>query len=274
MSVNTLHRHAGALALCATLLFAGAPARAAEPAAAFEPVSGQAGKDVVWVPTPADMVERMLDLAAVTPQDLVIDLGSGDGRNVIAAAKRGARALGVEFNPDMVALSERNAAQAGVAGRVRFVQGDMFEADISQATVMALFLLPDNLRRLTDKFLDLKPGTRIVANTFGIAGWNPDEITQLGTTCYAWCSAMLYIVPAKVAGTWTLGNARLALEQNFQELSGALGDGRQQWPVSEAKLRGEHISFTVNGVRHEGTVAGDSMQGRRQDGSSWSARRN
>lgn len=273
MTRNTLRRHAGNLALCASLLWSTPAALAAEAAAPFEPVSGQAGKDVVWVPTPGEMVERMLDLAAVTPQDFVIDLGSGDGRNVIAAAKRGARALGVEFNPDMVALSERNAKAAGVAGRAQFVQGDMFEADISRATVMALFLLPDNLRRLTDKFVNLKPGTRIVANTFGIAGWNPDEMTQLGTTCYAWCSAMLYIVPAKVAGTWNLGNARLVLEQNFQELAGTLAEGGRQAPLSEAKLRGERITFTVNGVRHEGTVSGDSMQGKRQDGSSWSARR-
>ncbi|MSQ52061.1 MAG: class I SAM-dependent methyltransferase [Betaproteobacteria bacterium] len=139
----------------------------------FEPYSGQPGKDVVWVPTPAATVSKMLDVARVTPQDFVMDLGSGDGRNIIAAAKLGARALGVEYNPDMVTLSEREAAKEGVADKAKFVQGDMFTADISQATVMALFLLPDNLRKLNQKFLDLRPGTRIVVNTFGIEGGRP-----------------------------------------------------------------------------------------------------
>ena len=128
----------------------------------FEPTPGQAGKDVVWVPTPPELVEKMLDMAKVTPQDIVMDLGSGDGRNVIAAAKRGARAIGFEFNPDMVALSRRLAQEAGVPDRATFVEGDMFEADISKATVLALFLLPSNLDKLAPKFLALKPGTRIV----------------------------------------------------------------------------------------------------------------
>src|SRR4029453_8755291 len=118
----------------------------------FVPQPGQPGKDVVWVPTPPELVERMMDLAAVTPQDFVIDLGSGDGRNVIAAAKRGARALGVEYNPNMVALSRRIAAKEGVAEKAAFVQGDMYEADISQATVLALFLLTENLNKLAPKF--------------------------------------------------------------------------------------------------------------------------
>src|SRR3990172_1040881 len=136
----------------------------------FVPQVGQAGKDVVWVPTPPELVEAMLDMAKVTPQDYVIDLGSGDGRNVIAAARRGARALGVEYNPKMVALSTRNAAAAGLAGRAAFVEGDMYEADISKASVMALFLLPSNMLQLRPKFLDLRPGSRIVSNTFGIEG--------------------------------------------------------------------------------------------------------
>src|SRR5687768_4158325 len=141
----------------------------------FERQVGQPGKDVVWVPTPPEMVERMLDLAEVTPQDFVIDLGSGDGRNVIGAAKRGAQALGVEFNPDMVVLSKKNAAQAGVSDKAMFVEGDMYEADISKANVLALFLLPSNMLQLRQKFLDLRPGIRIVSNTFGIEGWTPDE---------------------------------------------------------------------------------------------------
>src|SRR5262249_30791614 len=124
----------------------------------YQPTIGQDGKDVVWAPTAPVVVEQMLDVAKVTPQDFVIDLGSGDGRNVIAAAKRGARGLGVEFNPDLVELAKQLAAQAGVADKAKFVEGDMYEADLTPATVLALYLLPRNLERLLPKFLDLKPG--------------------------------------------------------------------------------------------------------------------
>ncbi len=244
----------------------------------YKPVEGQPGKDVVWVPSPSDMVERMLDLAAVTPRDFVIDLGSGDGRNVIAAARRGARALGVEYNPDLVTLSRQNAAEAGVADKAGFIQGDMFEADISQASVMVLFLLPANLSRLAHRLLTLKPGSRIVANTFGIASWNPDEIVRMDSGCYAWCSAMLYIVPARVVGNWTLGERRLELEQSFQEVSGkamqAGQAGAAGQAIIEGKLRGTQIGFTLGTTRYEGRVDGDTMQGTLPDGSPWIARRN
>ena len=163
----------------------------------FQPVSGQAGKDVVWVPTSPALIEKMLDLAKVTPNDFVIDLGSGDGRMVIAAAKRGARALGVEYNPKMVELSRRLAKEAGVADRATFVEGDMYEADISKATVLALFLLPENLRRLEPKFRALPAGTRIVVNTFGIPEWNADVTEQITENCTSWCTAMLYRLPPK-----------------------------------------------------------------------------
>ena len=161
----------------------------------FQPVSGQAGKDVVWVPTSPALVEKMLDLAQVTKDDFVVDLGSGDGRMVIAAAKRGARALGVEFNPQMVELSRRLAKEAGVADRASFVEGDMYEADISKATVLALFLLPENLRRLEPKFRALPAGTRIVVNTFGIPEWTADVTEQITDNCTSWCTAMLYRIP-------------------------------------------------------------------------------
>jgi len=170
-------------------------ADAAAQNATYEPTPGQAGKDVVWVPTPQELVEKMLDMAKVTPQDIVIDLGSGDGRNVIAAAKRGARAFGFEFNPDMVALARRRAQEAGVADKATFIEGDMFQADISRATVLALFLLPDNLRNLKDKFERLAPGTRIVTNGYEIDGWVPNEVGQATGECGSWCTAYLYIVP-------------------------------------------------------------------------------
>ena len=152
---------------------------------------------MVWVPTPPELVEKMLDLAKVSSGDYVIDLGSGDGRNVIAAAKRGARALGVEFNPEMVALSTRLAAEAGVADKAKFVEGDMFEADFSEATVLAMFLLPDNLDRLKPKMAKMRPGTRIVLNTFGVPGWKPDVTERIEGSCSNWCTALLYTLPAK-----------------------------------------------------------------------------
>ena len=240
-------------------LAAGA-ALAQTPAEPFQPTVGQEGKDVVWVPTPHSLVETMLDMAQVTPQDYVIDLGSGDGRNVIAAAKRGARALGVEYNPDMVDLSRRAAATEGVADKATFVQGDMFEADISQATVLALFLLPENMRRLTPKFLDLRPGSRIVANTFGIDGWKADATDKGPGECTSWCTALLYIVPAKVAGTWRLPHGELALEQSFQMVSGVFTTGGESLPITNGRLRGDEITFTAGGIEYAGRVNGDTME--------------
>jgi SAM-dependent methyltransferase len=223
----------------------------------YEPKVGQPGKDVVWVPSPETTVEKMLDVAKVTTQDFVVDLGSGDGRNVIAAAKRGARGLGVEYNPDMVELSKRNAEKAGVSDKATFVQGDMFAADFSQATVLALFLLPDNLSKLRDKFANLKPGTRIVANTFGIEGWTPEESVTIQGDCTSWCTVLLYYVPAKVAGTWTTAQGVLALKQDFQTVSGTLGAAS----IENSKLLGDEISFTASGSAYKGRVNGDSITG-------------
>jgi SAM-dependent methyltransferase len=230
-------------------------------AAEFEPYSGQPGKDVIWVPTPYVLVEKMLDMARVTREDYVIDLGSGDGRNVIGAAKRGARALGVEYNPDMVELSRRIAAKEGVADKAKFVHGDMFEADISRATVLALFLLPDNMRKLKQKFLGLRPGARIVTNGYEIDGWEADEVGKAGGDCVSWCTAYLYIVPANVAGTWQLPEGDLRLEQDFRSLSGTLSTGGQTIPIANARLSGERISFTAGMARYEGRVNGNAMQG-------------
>jgi len=228
----------------------------------YEPIEGQAGKDVVWVPTPLVLVEKMLDMARVTPRDFVMDLGSGDGRNIIAAAKRGARALGVEYNPDMVELSRRNAAREGVADKAQFVQGDMYEADISQATVLALFLLTENLNRLAPKFLALKPGSRIVVNGFEIDDWKFDETGRAEGDCMSWCTAYLYIVPARVEGTWRLPQGgRLKLEQKFQELTGTLTAGGTSTPITNGRLRGEQIRFTVGGTEYTGRVDGDTMSG-------------
>ena len=187
-------------ALLAITTFVIATAAGAQPTApASEPYVGQPGKDVIWVPTPPSLVEKMLDMAAVTPKDFVMDLGSGDGRNVIAAAKRGARALGVEYDENLVQVSRQAAKAEGVADRAKFVQGDMYEADISKATVLALFLLPDNLQRLKHKFERLRRGTRIVTNGYQIAGWEAREVGVAGGDCAPWCTAYLYIVPASSA---------------------------------------------------------------------------
>jgi SAM-dependent methyltransferase len=275
-----LWRSVTALAIVLTVAspgFAEAQTSTAPPAAAqggetFVPQVGQAGKDVVWVPTPPQLVEKMLDLAAVTPRDFVMDLGSGDGRNIIAAAKRGARAVGVEYNPKMVELSKRSAAEAGVGDKAQFVEGDMYQADISQANVLALFLLPSNMLQLRQKFLDLQPGSRIVSNTFGIEGWTPDETVTLDSDCNAWCTALLWIVPAKVAGTWRVGGEELVLSQEYQVVSGTLG-GRE---IAGGRLRGDQIRFTVGSAEYTGRVAGDRIEGTIQAGApqaQWTATR-
>lgn len=241
----------------------------------FEPTVGQEGRDVVWVPTPYILVEKMLDMAKVKPQDFVMDLGSGDGRNIIAAAKRGARAVGVEYNPQMVDYSRAMAEKAGVSDKAQFIEGDMFEADISEATVLALFLLPDNLRKLTPKFLDMKPGSRIVANGFGIDGWEADETGKSEGDCGAWCTAYLYIVPAKIAGTWKLRGGELTLEQTFQKVSGTLDSGGKRVPITNGRLRGDLITFTAGGSDYSGRVKGQTMQGKAKGGTSgaWTATR-
>ena len=227
----------------------------------YTPYEGQPGKDVIWVPTPPALVEKMLDMLQVTAKDLVIDLGSGDGRNVIAAAKRGARGLGVEYDADMVTLSRKKAEQAGIADRAKFVQGDMYEADISQATALALFLLPVNLEKLIPKFLELPAGTRIVNNGYRIPGWEEAEIGQIGGVCYTWCTAYLYLVPAKVAGTWRLPAGELQFRQDFQALTGTLTtkDGRAH-PV-RGSVKADRVHFIVGLDTYEGRVRGKEMSG-------------
>jgi precorrin-6B methylase 2 len=244
--------------LAIVLLFTGLGASVASAQTpTYEPTPGQAGKDVVWVPTPPELVEKMLDMAKVTPQDIVMDLGSGDGRNVIAAAKRGARAYGFEFNPDMVALSRKRAQEAGVADRATFIEGDMFEADISKATVLALFLLPSNLDKLAPKFLALRPGTRMVNNTFQVTGWDADATETVEGSCTSWCTSHLNIIPARAAGTWRLGTNDLTLTQEFQMVSGTLGTT----PITGGRMNGEQISFKAGDTQYTGKVSGDRMEG-------------
>jgi SAM-dependent methyltransferase len=256
-AANALVNACLALALVPAVVAAQTATTQAPPTGQYEPKVGQAGKDVVWVPSPESTVEKMLDVAKVTPQDFVVDLGSGDGRNVIAAAKRGARALGVEYNPDMVELSKKNAAQAGVSDKATFVQGDMYAAEFQQATVLALFLLPNNLLKLRDKFAALKPGTRIVANTFGIEEWTADETITISEDCLSWCTVLLYFVPARVDGTWQTAQGPLTLKQQFQLISGTLGTAN----IENGRVRGEELSFTVGGTAYTARLTGDTLTG-------------
>ncbi len=240
---------------------------------AYEPSVGQSGKDVVWVPTPQALVDRMLDMAKVRVDDYVIDLGSGDGRTVITAAKRGVKAHGIEYNPDMVELSKRNAAAAGVGDRATFVRGDIFESNFSDATVITLFLLETLNAKLRPTLLEMKPNTRVVSNTFTMGDWEPDEKISAGAGCTSYCSAMLWIVPAKVAGTWQLPQGELTLEQKYQMLTGTLKSGTNSTPIASAKMTGDHITFKVGDQIYRGRVAGNKMEGVFSTETKWEATR-
>jgi hypothetical protein len=255
------------------LVYALAASFPAQGAQSYEPQVGQEGKDVIWVPTPQALVDRMLDMAKVTPNDFVIDLGSGDGRTVISAAKRGAKALGIEYNPDMVELSKRNAAKAGVSDKASFVKADLFESDFSQAQVITMFLLPDINIRLRPKILGLKPGTRIVSNSFTMGDWTADETVNVKDGCISYCTAHLWIVPAKVDGNWQLGDGELTLKQSYQMLSGAFRRGNNSIPIANGKLNGDLITFTVGGLSYNGRVGADTMTGITGSGGSWNATR-
>ena len=258
------------LRICFVLLMTVACAQA-QATREYQPQVGQDGKDVIWVPTPQALVEKMLDMGKVTPRDYVIDLGSGDGRTVIAAAKRGAKALGIEYNPDMVELSKRNAAKEGVSDKASFVKADLFESDFSAAQVITMFLLPDINLRLRPKILDLKPGTRIVSNSFTMGDWSADETANVKDGCVSYCTAHLWIVPAKVEGSWQLGDGELTFKQTYQMLSGSLRRGANNTAIANAKLNGDQITFSIGALRYTGRVAGGSMEGTISGGGQWKA---
>jgi SAM-dependent methyltransferase len=248
-----------AVALALTFTASSALAQAQRAPKSFEPEVGQAGKDVVWVPTPQAVVDKMLDLAKVTKDDFLMDLGSGDGRTVITAAKRGARALGIEYNPDMVELSKRNAEAAGVGSRAQFQKADLFQTDFSKATVITMFLLPDINLKLRPKILNLKPGTRIVSNTFTMGEWQPDESVTVDKGCDgSWCHVLFWIVPAKVGGNWKVPQGELTLKQSFQTVTGTLAGGGKTVPV-EGKVHGDEVELTAGGQTLRGKVNGKTL---------------
>ena len=218
-----------------------------------------------FITTPDDVVERMLALAQTGADDLVVDLGSGDGRIVIAAARRfGARGVGIDFDGRLVAESREKARAAGVADRVRFIEDDVLHADISQATVVTVYLLPDLIWKLQPRFIsELQPGTRIVSHAFHMWGWRPDRVETLevrsphpgqgGTsTLYLW------IVPANVRGTWQSGEERVRIAQNYQEI--------EIEGASEAAIRGREISWRSRRGRFSGRVEGERIVGRMDEG--------
>ena len=240
----------------------------------FEPQVGQAGKDVIWVPTPDEVVDRMLTMAQVTLNDFVMDLGAGDGKIAIAAAKKfGARAVGIEYNPDMVKHANANAQAAGVAGtgagKALIRHGDIFATDFSQATVITMYLLPGLNMKLRPQILSMRPGTRIVSHSFTMEDWDADEISTVdGRRAYFW------VVPANVQGGWSLDaggqKTELALEQTFQKIQGTVALGVLQAGLRDARLRGFNIAFAyvdTGGVRRDftGRVNGGKMEGSFRD---------
>lgn len=261
------------LMLSLSIITTGVFAQAAA-GAEYEPRVRQEGKDVVWVPTCQELVDKMLDMAKVTVQDYVIDLGSGDGRTVITAAKRGAHALGIEYNPDMVELSKRNAAKEGVTDKTQFIEADLFKSDFSQATVITMFLLTEINVSLRSRILNLKAGTRIVSNTFTMGGWTADQnATVEGNDCGDYYTALLWIVPAKVEGRWKLPEGELTLKQSFQTFSGRLKSGANITRVN-GKLNGDLITFSIGNANYTGRVSGSTMQGTAESGGSttkWTA---
>ena len=234
-----------------------------KPAPDFQPEVGQAGKDVVWVPTPQSLVDKMLGLAKVTPKDFLMDLGSGDGRTVITAAKRGATAVGIEYNPNMVALAQKSAEKEGVSEKAKFTKADLFETDLSKATVITMFLLPDINLRLRPKILELKPGTRIVSNSFTMGEWTHDGIDKATEKegCTSYCTAYLWIVPAHVQGTWQTAGGEISLQQSFQMLTGTLKSSDGKEVALKGKMRGDQISFKAGDAEYTGQVTGGTMKG-------------
>ncbi|WP_300553551.1 class I SAM-dependent methyltransferase [Limnohabitans sp. Rim8] len=240
----------------------------------YEPVRGQAGKDVIWIPTPAGLIDKMLSAAKVTDQDRLFDLGAGDGIIAITAARQyGTQAVGIEFNPDMAQFARRKVAEAGMTDKVRIITGDIFKEDFSSATVVTLYLLPQLNLKLRPILLNMKPGTRVVSHAFTMGDWEPDE-----TMSYQHSQGYFWVVPAQIEGNWVMtgldgGPMRMSMSQSFQNIGGILTRGGHNHALLGARLRGDEIKFQfitqdrkvhafsgrVEGRRITGTVVSEYM---------------
>ncbi len=269
--LNPISRIAAVGCLSAMLTLNAAVAQPAQ--STYEPSVGQEGKDVIWVPTPQALVDKMLDMAKVTAKDNLVDLGSGDGRTVITAAKRGVTARGIEYNPDMVQLSRANAAKEGVSEKATFEQADIFVTDFSKADVVTMFLLTSLNAKLRPTILDMKPGTRIVSNTFDMGDWKADEEAVVTEGCTSYCKAYFWLVPAKVDGAWAMDKGELSIKQTFQNFTGTIKNGNVVTPVTNGKLKGDEISFTAGGTEYSGKVNGTTIEGTTKSGEKWQAKR-
>lgn len=270
ITLRKLHT-AAALLTVSLLGSAWAATTAPEPSTEeFVPTVGQSGKDVIWVPTPQSLVDKMLDMAELTAEDKLVDLGSGDGRTVITAAKRGATARGIEYNPDMVALSRSAARREGVSDRAVFEQADIFESDFSDATVVTLFLLPNLNLRLKPILLDMAPGTRVVSNSFTMGDWDPDETAE-AQGCSSYCIAYKWIVPAQVEGSWKTPDGALTLTQKYQKVQGSLRKGNDEVAITDGRLEGAKIRFKAGSDEYSAQVSGNQMRGTVNGQSDWSA---
>jgi SAM-dependent methyltransferase len=255
------------LTILGFILSANLSAQQQEKDTIYTPRVGQPGKDVIWVPTPDELVNKMLELAEVASDDFLIDLGSGDGRTVIGAARLGADALGIEFNHDLVKLSREKAEAEGVSEKAKFIEADIFSCDLSRATVITMFLLPELNLRLRPLLLELKPGTRIVSNTFTMGDWEPDFEVMTKDNWDSWYTALMWIVPSKVDGTWNFSEGSLKIQQEFQMIYGTYSSGNKTVRLSEGRLNGYLITFSINGEYYTGRVNGKTMQGTISKGS-------
>lgn len=260
------------LGVCMVLGLAGLRPALADKA--YVPERGQSGKDVIWIPTPKGLIDKMLAAAKVTSSDRLFDLGAGDGIIAITAAKElGAQSVGIEYNPQMADYARRMVQEAGVSDKVRIITGDIFKEDFSSATVVTLYLLPDLNLRLRPTLLRMKPGTRVVSHAFTMGDWEPDE-----TMSYQHSQGYFWVVPAQIDGQWIMtgldgGPMRVSMSQSFQYIGGMLTRGSQNHAMLGARLRGDEVKFQfitqdrkvhafsgrVDGRRITGTVVSEYM---------------
>ena len=237
------------------------------PSAEYKPQVGQEGKDVIWVPTPEGLIDKMLEAAKVSDKDTLFDLGAGDGIIAITAARKyGAKSVGIEYNPDMAQFARRKVAEAGLTDKVKIITGDIFQEDFSSATVVTLYLMPHLNLKLRPILLKMKPGTRVVSNTFTMGEWEPDE-----TVFDQHWKGYFWVVPAQIEGAWVMtgmegGPLRLNISQSFQNIGGTLTRGGQTLTLLGAKLRGDEVKFQFVTPDRKVHAFSGRLEGRRLTG--------